>query len=159
MCNGREVERPHSPEFLQANAIYKRLLEKGMKPYRAEVNLYHEKLQLAGQPDLLMTDPEGNIVIVDWKRAKEIRYDNDRRHLKYPLEHLPESNYWLYSLQLNVYRHMLEDAYDMSVSSMMLAVVHPDAEQGRIITCPRLQVEIEAIVEYEQDCGAITQQH
>ena len=43
MCNGREVEGPHSPEFIQAMAIYERLLERGMKPYRAEVNLYHEK--------------------------------------------------------------------------------------------------------------------
>ena len=159
MCNGREVERPHSPEFLQAMAIYQRLLERGMKAYRAEVNLYHSKLRLAGQPDLLMTDADGKVIIVDWKRAREIRYDNDRRHLKYLLEHLPESNYWLYSLQLNVYRHMLEDEYDMSVSSMMLAVVHPDAEQGRIITCPRLQVEIDAIVEYEQERATIAQQH
>ena len=25
--------------------------------------------------------------------------ENDRSHLKYPLEHLPETNYWLYALQ------------------------------------------------------------
>ena len=93
MCNGRDVEGPHSPEFIQAMAIYERLLEKGMKPYRAEVNLYHEKLQLAGQPDLLLMDADGKIVIADWKRAKEIRYDNDRRALKYPIEHLRDT-YW-----------------------------------------------------------------
>ena len=107
MCNGRPVEEPHSLEFKQACQIYERLLERGMRPFRAEVNLFHVGLRLAGQPDLLMLDTDGNIVIVDWKRSKEIRYENNRGALQYPLAHLPDSNYWLYSLQLNVYRYML----------------------------------------------------
>ena len=100
----------------------------------SQVNLFHCGLVLAGQPDLLMRDVKGNIIIVDWKRSRQIRFENDRCSLKYPLSHLPDScrrscfsvfvplpdlscennmrvvkdcNFWLYSLQLAVYRHML----------------------------------------------------
>ena len=49
MCNGLQVEEPHSPEFTQARQIYEHLLECGMRPFRAEVNLFHVGLCLAGQ--------------------------------------------------------------------------------------------------------------
>ena len=100
MVNGREVEEPHSPEFSQAAAIYKSLLASGLRPFRAEVNLFHCGLRVAGQPDLLMRDRSGDVVIVDWKRSKAIRMENDHCHLMHPLEHIPNSNYWLYSLQV-----------------------------------------------------------
>jgi len=63
-------------------------LEKGLTPFRAEVNLFHVGLVLAGQPDLLMMDPAGDLAIVDWKRSKNIRFEGDRT-LQYPLGHLP----------------------------------------------------------------------
>ena len=43
-----------------------------------------------------MRDGEGRIVVVDWKRSKCIRMENERASLKHPLG-LPETNYWLYS--------------------------------------------------------------
>ena len=100
-----------------------------------------------------MRDTEGNIVVVDWKRSKAIRFENDRGALKYPLQHLPDTNYWLYALQLNVYRYILESEYGMAVSSMLLAIVHPESEAPRLIACPRMQAEVEAMVEYEIECG------
>jgi hypothetical protein len=62
--NGLEIETPHSPEFQQAAAIYQSLLERGLTPYRAEVNLFHCGLRVCGQPDLLMRCPEGKIFVV-----------------------------------------------------------------------------------------------
>ena len=102
MMNGKVIEEPHSPEFEQAKHIYKHLLGQGLKPYRAEVNLFHCGLQVAGQPDGLFKDKSGNVVIVDWKRSKNIRMEN-QLNLKYPLEHIPDCNYWLYALQVIVF--------------------------------------------------------
>ena len=101
MMNGKLIEEPHSPEFKQATQIYERLLGIGLKPFRAEVNLFHCGLQVAGQPDALMKDKDGNVVIIDWKRSKNIRMEN-RSVLKFPLDHIPDCNYWLYTLQVNV---------------------------------------------------------
>ena len=78
--------------FLANNACYKELLQQ------------QKGLCLAGQADALFVDSAGDIVILDWKRTKSIRFDNAFRSLKEPLQHLPDSNGWLYSLQLNVPR-------------------------------------------------------
>ena len=42
----------------------------------------------------------------DRKRSKEIKYDSSSQ-MKPPLCHLPDSNYWGYALQLNLYRFIL----------------------------------------------------
>lgn len=118
-----------------------------------QVNLFHCGLTLAGQPDLLMKDADGSVVVVDWKRSRDVRFENDRRSLRYPVSHLPDSNGWLYCLQLNVYRYLLESEYGFTVSGMFLAVVHPESEAPRLIACPRMQAEVDAIVEYEIECG------
>ena len=77
MSNSRHIEAPHSKEFEQAQILYEHLLATGLTPYRAEVNLYSASLQVAGQADLLMRDSSNRIVIVDWKRSKEIHFENN----------------------------------------------------------------------------------
>ena len=79
-------------------------------------------MRVAGQPDLLMIDGEGRIIVVDWKRSKAIRMENERASLKHPLGHLAETNYWLYALQLNLYAYFLETEYGMRVGGYYLAV-------------------------------------
>ena len=37
MCNDRPVQEPHSQDFKQARQIYERLLERGLRSFRAEV--------------------------------------------------------------------------------------------------------------------------
>ena len=150
MVNEMLVEEPHSKEFTQARQIYQYLLWQGLTPFRAEVNIFHCGLGVAGQPDLLMRDNMGRIIIVDWKRSKSIRMDSFRDHLKYPLQHIPDSNYWLYSLQINLYGYILETEYDMKVGGYYLAVVHPDLDQPRLISCPRMDDEMRALYAYEK---------
>ena len=92
-------------------------------------------------------------MILDWKRTNSIRFDNSFRSLKEPLQHLPDSNGWLYSLQLNTYRYMLESKYGMRVSSMYLAQVRPCLPRARLIEVPRMQEELELIVEDQINRG------
>ena len=82
-----------------------------------------------------------------------MHFENERRSLKYPLQHLPDANGWLYCLQLNVYRFMLEREYGYTVSSMLLAVAHPESAAPRLISCPRMETELDAVVDYEIECG------
>ena len=146
--NGRQLELPHSPEFEMFLAVVDVLrLHFGWRPYRTEISLFHCGLCLAGQADALFVDAGGDIVILDWKRTKSIRFDNAFRSLKEPLDHLPDSNGWLYSLQLNTYRYILETEYGMRVSGMYLAQVHPCLPRARLIEVPRMEEELELIVE------------
>ena len=106
----------------------------------------------AGQIDLLMRNGQ-EYVVVDWKRIKELQTDSRWGPLQYPLNHLPHCNYWLYSLQLNLYRFVLETEYGHQVSHMFLGIVHPSAAGPRLVSVPRLEMEIEALVAYETDAG------
>ena len=54
---------------------------------------------------------------------------------------------------MNLYGYILETEYNMKIGGYYLAVVHPDLERGRLISCPRLENEMKAIHEYEIECG------
>ena len=83
----------------------------------------------------------------DWKRCKEIQTDAFRQ-MKFPLHHLPDSNYYHYALQLNIYRHILESEYEMPISSMCLGVFHPLSELATCVEIPRMETEIDLILEF-----------
>ncbi len=142
----------HSPEFAQLRSIYQSLLLLGLRPHRTELCICHCGLRLAGQIDALFLDRDLKLVIVDWKRIRDLKYENPQSSLLYPLDHLPDSNYWTYVLQLNMYRYILETEYGLDVSRMMLAVVHPDISP-RLIDVPRLDAEVQAIHEFEIEHG------
>ena len=145
---GREMEHPHSPEFVMFLAIVDVLKHWGLRPYRTEISLFHCGMCLAGQADAFFVDESSrDITILDWKRTQCIRFDNAFRTLREPLNHLPDSNGWLYCLQLNIYKYMLETENGLRVSSMFLGQVHPSLPRGRLIRVPCMREEIEFIVE------------
>ncbi len=67
-----------------------------------------------------------------WKRTKQLKIDNDQLNLQHPLQHIPDTNYWLYSAQVNLYGYIyiLETEYGMTIGGYYLAVVHPDIDRG-----------------------------
>ena len=146
--NGCEIEEPHSPEFKQFLQIYDVIYSKGWQIFRTEFSLFHCGLRIAGQADLLCRDPQGKFIIIDWKRSREIRF-NGFRPMKPPLEHLPDCNYYLYCLQLNLYAYILESEYGFTVTHMVLGVVHPQRNNAQIIEVPRMSAEIRVLVEHE----------
>lgn len=98
-----------------------------LKPYRTEWMIYHEDLKLAGSIDMVFEGEDGNLLIYDWKRCREIRKNGfDKYAKKECIEHLPDSNYWHYCLQLNTYKAILEEKYDKKVTELYLVCMHPD---------------------------------
>ena len=153
LLNGRQIEEPHSPELRQVSRIHREFIQAlGLQLFRTEVCIFHCGLRVAGAPDLLCRDSAGSLVIFDWKRSGKIRTDSTRS-MHPPLQHLPETNYWTYALQLNMYRYILESEYGFTVSAMYLAVVHPSLTSPRVIAVPRMQEEIELIEAHEIQLG------
>jgi hypothetical protein len=155
MVNGRCIALPWSPEFQQAKCIYEFVTrEWGFRPLRTEVSIFHCGLRLAGQPDLLCKDRQGRIVIIDWKRVRRIKAESMQGPMRYPLNMLPDSNYWHYALQLNLYAYILESEYSLAVAPLMyLAVVHPEAAAPRLVAIPKLEDEMRALAQYEIENG------
>jgi hypothetical protein len=129
--------------FLKFERLHRQ--KRGLIPYRTEWLVYKEDIKLAGSIDMVYKKPDGTYAIYDWKRAKEIKYENSWQKALMPLEHLPDTNYWHYSLQLNVYRRIIEELYDCIVSEMALVVLHPNQSSYKVIQLNRMDDEISAM--------------
>ena len=70
-----------------------------------------------------------------------------------PLENLEECNGWLYSLQLNVYRHVLESEYSLNVTMVALGQVHPENAGPVVVQVPRMEQEVELLLEDQVAMG------
>ena len=108
---------------------------------------------MAGQAGALFRNDRNQFAILDWKRSKAIRFECPFRRLREPLGNLEECNGWLYSLQLNVYRWILESEYGIEVSMLALAMVHPELSAPRLIRVPRMEEEMRLIIEHQVETG------
>ena len=99
-----------------------------LKPYRTEWTVFHEELKLAGSIDMVFETESGSLLIYDWKRCKEIVKTNGfgKWGQKECIEHLPDTNYWHYCLQLNTYKAILEEKYGKKVDELYLVCLHPE---------------------------------
>jgi ATP-dependent exoDNAse (exonuclease V) beta subunit len=136
-------EAPEWNYFLQFIEDYSLLT-----PYRTEWMIYDEDVKIAGSIDMLYRNEDGSFTIYDWKRTKQISAANPFKKFAVStsvIPHIPDTNYWHYALQLNIYRRILSRKYGINVRDMMLVRLHPNAESYELICVPELNTEIDAI--------------
>jgi ATP-dependent exoDNAse (exonuclease V) beta subunit len=126
------------------------------KAYRTEWTVYDEELKLAGSIDMVYENDDGTLMIYDWKRSRSIEKANgwDKWANKECISHLPDTNYWHYSLQLNTYKALLEKNYNKKVTSLYLVCLHPNNKRGNyeLFKVPDLQKEIANLFELRKIC-------
>jgi hypothetical protein len=91
--------------------------------------------------------------MIDWKRSKQISMQSDyKKKGKFPLNKLEDVNYTHYSLQLNVYKHLIEKNTDYLIEYMALGVFHPDQAHYQVIPVKEMRDEVLGIcqIRYEQ---------
>lgn len=117
-----------------------------LEPFRTEMRVFHEEVKIAGSIDMLFRDQDGRLYIYDWKRSKEIKMRNafGGRGLG-RLGHIHDCNYEHYSLQLNVYRRILEQKYGYEIAGMALAIFHPNQESYVVLPVRRMDKELDVI--------------
>jgi len=122
-----------------------------LKPYRTEWLIFDEDLKLAGSIDMVYENPDGTLSIYDWKRSKDISKINTwNKFATNPLIcHMPDSNFWHYTLQLNTYKSILERKYNKIVKNLCLIRLHPDNEEKtyELLDVPILTKEIQELFE------------
>ena len=121
--------------------------------YRTEWTIYHEELKIAGSVDMVYENPDGTLLIYDWKRCKEIVKENSfgSYALTNCIRHLPDTNFWHYSLQLNTYKTILEQKYGKKVVGLCLVCLHPNNDDYQLIEVPFLEKEMEDLFEYRKE--------
>lgn len=121
---------------------------KGFVPFRTEWLVFNEEIKLAGSIDMVYLKPDGTLAIHDWKRAKEIKFENKYQSGLAPISHLPDTNYWHYSLQLNIYATVLEKFYGKVVSELALVVLHPNNKNYKVVMLNRMKDEVNSMFEH-----------
>lgn len=140
-----ELEK--NPEMKHFVSFYNNYGNK-LKSYRSEWMIYDSELKIAGSIDYVTLNDDQTLDIYDWKRSSEIKKENKWQYGKYPIQHIPDCNYWHYSLQLNLYRALLEKNYQKKIRSMYLVVLHPNFDDYQILQVPDLSNEIGLIFNY-----------
>jgi hypothetical protein len=123
--------------------------------YRTEWTIFHEELKIAGSVDMVYENPDGTLLIYDWKRCKEIVNENayGTTAITECIRHLPDTNFWHYTLQLNTYKTIIEEKYGKKVVGLCLVCLHPDNcnKNYQLIPVPVIEKEIVDLFQYRKD--------
>jgi len=123
----------------------------GLKPYRTEWRVYDEDLKISGSIDMIYENEDGSLTIYDWKRCANITKTNswNKYATTYCISHLPDTNFWHYAIQLNMYKYILETKYGKRVDGLYLVKLHPDDSFNsyEILEVPFLEEEMKELVD------------
>ena len=111
-------------------------------PYLTELRVYDLEYDLAGSIDAVFVrraELEAalkqkrlpKIVLVDWKRTSSLSKKSFTGETAAPpLQMFPDSNFYKYSMQLNIYRRLIEKNTGYRVEAMYLCRFHPRLGEG-----------------------------
>ena len=122
-----------------------------LKPYRTEWAVYDWEHKIAGTIDFVDYQ-NGEYILYDWKRSEKIiengmpvKINKYGEKGNYPLEHLDNTPYYHYALQLSLYKYILEKNYGMKISDLRLGIFHPTYNKPYVLRMPYLEKEINDI--------------
>jgi ATP-dependent exoDNAse (exonuclease V) beta subunit len=93
-----------------------------------EIGIYSEAFGISGTVDIILRDDKNDTYyLYDWKTNKKLDFKgfNGRRGLLPPTSHLEDCHYTKYTLQLSMYRFILEQEYGITVSGQSLLHLTP----------------------------------
>lgn len=160
--NDESAEAPEHTETIEYKQFedFHKDHQDSLKAYRTEWVVYDKDVDLAGSIDMIFENTEdGTLSIYDWKRSKEIKTTNSYSKGIGVMSHLPDCNYVHYSLQLNIYKYMLETKYNKTIRDMFLVVMHPTYKSYMKFEVMDLQKEVHTIMnerkEYLKNNGEV----
>ena len=117
------------------------------------MKIYSEQLKIAGSIDMLYKNSDGSFSIFDWKRSKEIqKYNMYKKFSKTEsVKHLPDLNFVHYSLQLNLYKYILETNYNFKIKDLILVQLHPNFKNYKLYECLDLTSELDLLIKERQN--------
>jgi hypothetical protein len=117
------------------------------EPWRTEWEVWDETYKLTGSIDMIYRSKiDGTFAVYDWKRAKEMKMENAFQKGLGPVSHLDDTNYWHYSLQLNLYKWFLEKHYNIKISELALVVLHPNNKSYKKYILNHMPDEIQGML-------------
>lgn len=139
-----ETEKQHFLHFIEDYKI---------RPYRQEWPVYDTELNIAGTIDMVCQEPDGEFTIYDWKRSGKVVntlgqpiVEAFRGKTGFNGISLPDTAFYHYCIQQNLYRYMLEAHYGIRVKAMNLVVLCPDYPCYFVAPVPKMDEVIGQII-------------
>jgi ATP-dependent exoDNAse (exonuclease V) beta subunit len=148
-----DEESVNNKEFQQFLFFNQEVVKKRWIPFRTECRIFDREFRIAGSVDMLYKSPnytENNkkLIMVDWKRSKEIKKTNYFEKSFLPIKYIPHANYYHYSLQLNLYKEILERNSDYKIELMVLGVFHPNNEECKIYQLDDMKHDLYKMIKF-----------
>ena len=118
----------------------------------SEVIVYSTELSIAGTVDILARDnTTDEYGIIDWKTSKKIETSsyNNKMGTHTSTKHVMDCNFYHYSLQLSLYRYILETFYGLRIRNQLIAHLKDDCVDA--IVTPYMKKEIIAMLDYRAE--------
>ncbi|CAE7478378.1 unnamed protein product [Symbiodinium sp. CCMP2592] len=114
--------------------------------YRTEWCICAPEEDLAGSIDLVLKDKDTDVFhLVDWKRSENLqdKYNSYGKKMAPPIQDVDDCQGQHYRLQLNIYKWILENYYDIKVQQMKVVCVHPRyLPHGLVDIVPDMQTTV-----------------
>ena len=150
MLNGEAhvADTPEFRQFLEWKATHPT-----WEAYRTEWSVFSEPELCCGQIDSIFQDEHGALHMVDWKRVADMKMVSGFQNQCGfdPVHALPNTNFYHYVLQQNIYSWMVEQRYGLQIASMCLVQVHPDISTFKEHPLPRIDKEVGIIMERRRE--------
>lgn len=119
-----------------------------LEPYRTEWFIYDEEFRIAGSIDMIYKDiRDDTFHIYDWKRTKPFSSKSSKDNVGFgPFSSIPNTNIWHYSLQLNIYKYLLEKNYNKTITSMKLCRLHPNSRSFQLVDIKNMTEQVELLL-------------
>lgn len=117
-------------------------------PIALELVVGDAELGIAGQIDgLFWSEKRNEIIIIDYKTSKEINeFSKYRKRMLAPISYLQECEINTYSIQLNLYKYILQRVTNLKVGGCYLVHIHEEQEGYALIECKEYQHVVELMI-------------
>lgn len=146
-CDDLNIPDYNASCFNQFMSVYQNKFWWTFQTLRLEWSVCEWEVDIPGQIDFagIELTKNGELVLLDWKRTENIstfynKYAPQSEWRGYSLcADMNNCNFNKYSLQLNLYKYILEKFYGVRVGNMLLLQFHPKLKQAIIHKVPNMQ--------------------
>jgi len=154
---GEDPIQAYWPSLVSMFEQFHRDSSRSLVPVRSEFVVGDEELGIGGMVDqIFFNRKSGQLEIWDWKTNKAIGKSSPfGKRLLAPLDHLDECEWHTYSLQLALYKHLIEKNTQLQFGHSYIAWFHEKNETYKVFRCApfvsEIKVMLEQVTQYTQE--------
>ena len=147
LLGNNDVQEPYDKIVKHFDEFYKDSFDK-LLPIKSEIIVGDEELGICGMVDQLFWNKKTKeYQIWDWKTNKEIKRKNHWQKFKSPISHLDVCEMNTYSLQLSLYKYIIEKNTNLKLGDSYIVWFNEKNETYKPIKCYDFQKEIVKMLE------------